>query len=131
MCIIVSLCIRSKLAMFVNEHAIYKINVCIHPLFLVSDISTKLLTSTKQNSILQIWTHDVHMLYDRVIMPVYALYSLRLLYGCFAEFVNNLIALAPHKLCILVTVVLLGITWCCLHSIWRVSLYLMAVLYIW
>lgn len=50
-------------------------------------------------------------------------------YGCFVEFVNNLVALAPNKVCMLVTMVLLRIMWCGLHSIWRMSLYLMAVLY--
>ena len=65
--------------------------------------------SSKQNSILQIWTHDVYMLYGSV-MPVYGFYSLCLLYGCFVEFVNNLVALVLNKVCMLVTVVLLEIT---------------------
>ena len=95
-----------------NEHAIYKINVFIHTLCLVSDILTKLFTestSSKQKVILQIWTQDVYMLYGSV-MPVYVFYSLCLLYGCFVEFVNNLVVLAPNKVCMLVTMVLLRIT---------------------
>ena len=85
MYIIVSLYMRSKLTIFVNEHAIHKINVFIHTLCLVSDILTKIFTksmNSKQNFILQIWTHDVYMLHGSV-MPVYAFYSLCLLYGCF------------------------------------------------
>ena len=39
-------------------------------------------------------------------------------YGCFVEFVNNLVALAPNKVCMLVTMVVLRITICTVFEGW-------------